>query len=101
MRWVEILGGQMYGPYWFVYEAGRSIWMNSEVYLKNLRKKLWPDLQTRRGLRRVWFMQEGAPVNTTPTALNWVNDHFHGQVIPNKLSMVWPPQGPDPIPWDF
>lgn len=101
MCWIGILGGHIYGPYWFVDDAGRSISVTSEVYLKMLQEKMWPDLQTRRDLRRVWFMQDGAPVHTTPNVLNWLNDRFHGQVISNKSSVVWPPQSPDLNPCDF
>jgi hypothetical protein len=101
MSWVGILDGEILGPFWFLDDNGRSITVNQETYLQMLREKLWPVLENRRDLRRVWFQQDGAPAHASNSVLQWLHTHFGDRVISRRSDIPWPAQSPDLNPLDF
>ena len=60
-----------------------------------LQSKLWPILLTRRDLRRLWFMQDGATCHFTERVLTWLHSSFGARIISRRGAIPWPPQSPD------
>ena len=65
MCWVGMLKGTLLGPFWFVDARDNPATLNQQTYLDMLQSKLWPIRLTRRDLRRLWFMQDGATCHCT------------------------------------
>ena len=66
-----------------------------------LQSKLWPILLTRRDLRRLWFMQDGATCHCTERVLTWLHSKISARIISRRSAIPWPPQSPDLNPLDF
>lgn len=99
--WVGILNNTVLGPYWFVDDRGNPTSVSQVTYLEMLENKLWPDIENRRDIRRVYFQQDGAPPHTGGRVLEWLQERFQGRIISQRCEVPWPPQSPDLNPLDF
>ena len=101
MSWVGLLNGTVIGPFWFIDDRGKPVGVNQHVYLKMLKKQVWPVIRYRQGIRRVWFQQDGATPHAANLVLNWLHRKFQDRVISRRASVPWPAQSPDLNPLDY
>ena len=101
MCWVGVLKGTLLGPFWFVDARDNPVTLNQQTYLDMLQSKLWLILLTRRDLRRLWFMQDGATCHCTYRVLTWLHSKIGARIISRRSAIPWPLQRPDLNPLDF
>ena len=52
--------------------------------INNLKSLKFGSFQSRRDLRRIYFMQDGAPCHCTNLVLEWLNEKFADRIISRK-----------------
>ena len=91
----------IYGPNWVLDMYGQPITLNSERYMQLLREKVWPQLDSRRDIRRIWWQQDGATSHCTTDVLGMLQEKFGDRIISRRASTPWPAQSPDLNPLDY
>lgn len=100
--WMAVVGNNdIIGPYFF---PGN---VNARAYIQVINDELVPALTRRFGLqgngaiRRVWFVQDGAPAHTARLTHDRLQQLFPGRVVGKGHPVEWPPRSPDLTPCDF
>ena len=60
-----------------------------------LKNEVWPEVEHRQDLRRIWFMQDGATCRTTDRVLSLLEIKCGDRIILRRSDILWPAQIPD------
>ena len=101
--WVAMSSQGIIGPYFFMDEEENTVTVNSDRYLKMLRR-FWTALGRKIGVNiraQQYFMQDGAAPHTARVVMQWLTDQFGENVISRGAVHPWAPHSPDLNPLDF
>ena len=62
---------------------------------------MWPEVQRRTRVRRLWFQQDGAPAHYDRQVRQWLDQKFPGRWLGRRGPIEWPPRSCDLTPCDF
>jgi hypothetical protein len=93
--WAGIWTYGVIGPFFF---DGN---VSGQSYLAMLNEKMWPEVQQRTQVRRLWFQQDGAPAHYDRQVRQWLDEKFPGRWLGRRGPVEWPPRSCDLTPCDF
>jgi hypothetical protein len=96
MVWMGIMSDQIMGPIFF--DEGT---ITGERYLLMLKEKVWPMIENRRDIQKLFFQQDGAPPHYSLRVREFLNEKFPERWIGRRGPLEWPPRSPDLTPLDF
>lgn len=99
--WCGVTKKCVIGPYFFE-EAGRTVTVNQERYLRMLDIFAIPELKRNRlGMKNILFQQDGATAHTANRVMDYLRRKFRGRVISRHGDIAWPARSPDLSVCDF
>lgn len=102
--WCGITGSFVIGPYFFeeVTPKGlKTCSITSQRYETMLNNYLIPQLQQRKAIGNIVWMQDGAPPHVSNSVKQLLQQTFGDKVISRHFQFAWPPRSPDLTPMDF
>lgn len=94
--WAGVCSETIIGPFFFhvgdTVNGDRYRWMLAHSVLPAMREK---------GLKHVWFQQDGATCHTAKSTMKFLQQKFPGRVVSKGGDIDWPPRSPDLTAPDF
>ena len=84
-------GGDLIGPFFFEDERGHAVTVTTQRYLSTALEPFLEELKQIESIdhKTEWLQKDGAPPNTSSTAFQWLQTHFHGRLVSLKTEVPW------------
>ena len=92
--WCAMSASGIIGHYFFEYEAGNAVTVNTDRYVEMLQNFFTPQLARFPVNENTLFQQDGATSHTARMSMNAVNALFPNRVVSRNGDIPWPPATP-------